>query len=198
MEQHYKSFMDKQHPSDFLIKDTIQKAENLSQKPVKTTRAKLCKWQFAVAAAAVFCLLAGGVWKWNSQIVYTDLNTITVTDNPETQYNQEYVGEIKQSYLGNNEAFSYLFDKNAETSEIQTEHGNISVQVGSVLNAGIQALYETKPNQIKGFKVYLGKFRTGNDDILLAAFVKNDKQYYLEGQGVTEEEMTTAVKDLLK
>ena len=198
MEQHYKSFMDKQHPSDSLIKDTIQIAENLSQKPVKTTRAKLCKWQFAVAAAAIFCLLAGGIWKMNFHIVYTDLNNITMAENSETLQNPGNVGEIKQSYLGNNESFRYIFDKNAEASEIKTEHGKISVQVGSVLNTGIQALYGTKPNQIKGFEVYLGKFRTGNDDMLLAAFVKKDKQYYLEGQGVTEEEMTTAIKDLLK
>lgn len=190
--------MDRQHPSDSLIKDTIKKAENLTGQSIKITRKKTYKLALAIAAAVVFCLLTGSIWKQNFQIVYTDLNNITISDNSKPLPNEKNVGEIKQSYLGNSETFHFIFDENAANSEIKTKHGKINIQTGSVMNSGIQELYETKPKQVKRHKVYLGKCKTGNDEILLAAFVKDGKQYYLEGTNVTEKEMTTAIKELLK
>lgn len=217
MEQHYKSFMDKQHPSDPLLKDTICKAKELSEtessidtdtqstetgKPfsreVKVKGHRQLVWRLVFAAVAVFCLLAGGIWSWSIRIVYTDLEAVTVVENSEELQNNENVGDVKNSYLGNIESSYYVFDKNAEISEIETGQGKITVQVGTVLNTGIQALYQTAPEQIKGHKVYLGKYRVDDKELLLAAFVKNDQQYYLEGERVTEKEMTAYVKELLK
>lgn len=217
MEQHYKSFMDKQHPSDTLLKDTICKAKELSEtessididaqstetgKPfireVKMKEHRQLVWRLAFAAVAVFCLMAGGIWSRSTRIVYTDLEDVTVVENSEELQNNENVGDVKNSYLGNVESSYYVFDKNAEISEIETGQGKITVQVGTVLNTGIQALYQTAPEQIKGHKVYLGKYRVDDKELLLAAFVKNDQQYYLEGERVTEKEMTAYVKELLK
>lgn len=190
--ENYKSFMDKQHPSEALLKDTIRRAEELSETPGKK---HLHGWRSAVAAAAVFCLLAGGIWKWNSKITYTDLNQTAV--NAESDLDEKNVSEIKKSYLGDMVSDSYIFDSTAEISEIKTGNGTIRIQVGTVLNTGLQALYQTTPEQIKGYAVHFGKYRTENKNILLAAFVKEDMQYYLEGKDVTEKEMTAAVRDLL-
>lgn len=217
MKQYYKSFMDKQHLSDDLLKDTICKVKALSEaedvigkddQGIQTGKSLIMgsrvkgqrksKWSLAFAVVAVFCLLAGGIWKWNDRIVYTHLEDITVVENSEELQNNENVGSVKNSYLGKTESLYYVFDKDAEISEIETEQGSITVQVGSVLNTGIQILYQTAPEQIKGYKVYMGKYRMDNKELLLVAFVKEDRQYYLEGENVTEKEMTACVKDLLK
>lgn len=197
MEQNYKLFMDKQHPSDALMEDTIRKAKTLSEQG-EIKRKGTQTWSILAVSVAVLCIVASGIWRWNTKIVYTDLADGISMEKPEVSQGDKNVEDIKNSYLGNEEVSYYIFDKNAEISELEVGQGKISIQIGDVSNAGLQLLYQTKPEQIMNCMVYLGKYKVDNKELLLAAFEKEDKYYYLEGENVTEKEMTACVKDLLK
>lgn len=208
MEQHYKSFMDKQCPSDALMRDTISKAkalsdenktDNIENDSKSNKRFIMPEWnrRFVFAAVVVICLIAGGIWK-NTQIQYTDLSEVESVESSEKSKNDKEMGDLKNSYLGNEEQSYYIFNKNVENSEIVTGQGKIKLQVAEDLPIGLQVLYQTTPKKIKGYKVYLGKYEVEHKELLVAAFEKSGKQYYLEGEMVTEEEMTDCIMDLLK
>lgn len=74
MEGNYKSFMDKQHPSEDLLAETISRVKMLSEEQ-KLQKWNLRKWRYGIIIFAVICLILTGVWKWNMQVVYPDLVT---------------------------------------------------------------------------------------------------------------------------
>lgn len=210
MQQYYKSFMNKQHPSDTLLEQTIIKAKALSEME-RNSKAdefsvnlailqnhRWLNWQLMLVTAAMFCLIAVGIWKWNAQITYTDLTKSAVIPNSDNVFYSKGVGDIRNSYLGKEKTDYYVFDKNAENLVVMAGQGEITVQTSELSDIGLQALYQTTPKKIRGYQVYFGKYVVDNKELLLAAFVKRNRQYYLEGENVTEKEMTACVQDLLK
>lgn len=217
MEQHYKSFMDKQHPSKDLLAQTLSKAKALSEdeQEVKLVGEKDTgrldsgrnhlykrsqrRWWYGIAVFAVLCLIAGGVWRWNTQVEYTDL-AAEFSPDEESGYQEkrnEEFGEERNSYLGYDSSYLYVFDKDAETTEAEVGQGTIVVQTGTVKIAGNQLLYQIEPQNIKGTEVFLGKMGTDEEKCLYAAFDLGDVHYYLEGKKVTEKDMTAYIKDLI-
>ena len=207
MENNYKTFMDKQHPSEALIADTISKAKELSEDNGaedishksrfnrQTTTMSAGKWVAALLVA--FCLIAAAAWQWNAGLEYTELAGGFVLEDSNVEQ-QAGFGEERNSYLGAEEPDYYVFDGEAQVSDVRVGQGNIKVQIGTVENAGRQSLYETVPKSIKGHEVYTGKMAADEQVFLYAAFELEGKHYYLEGVSVTEREMTAYIRDLLK
>lgn len=217
MEQHYKSFMNKQHPSKDLLSETISKAKALSEEEQEgKLRRDLDaegssiwmkgihvwnqrRWQCGIVVFAVICLILTGVWRWNTRIVYPNLVTEFSPDE-ESDYREkraEEFGEERNSYLNFNFSYLYVFDKEAEKTEIEVGQGTIIVQTGTVKIAGNQLLYQIKPQNIKGIEVFLGKTESDGEECLLAAFDLGELHYYLKGEMVSEREMTAYIKDLI-
>lgn len=208
MEQHYKSFMEKQYPSDALMKETISKVDVLSNEDMTEKQGNVLddkkrfgipKWnrRFAFAAVLVFCLAVGVIWQ-NTQIQYTDLSEAVSNEDSKNLMKDKGSGDAQNSYLGNEEQTYFIFNKNTEVTEITIGKGKIRQQVGEDVSLGLQTLYQTTPEKVKGHEVYLGKFEVDDIELLVAAFEKNGKHYYLEGEMVTEKEMTVYIKRLLK
>lgn len=218
MEQHYKAFMDKQHPSEDLVVETISKAKKLSENQeksmpvedldnrvpvtrVKGTHRRLWgKYKWGMIALAVICLISGLTWQWNTRIVYPDLITEFSPDENSDymEKRSEEFGEERNSYKSFNSSYFYVFDKDAQKTEIEIGKGTIMVQTGTVKIAGNQLLYQIKPQNIKGIEVFLGKTGTGEEETLYAAFDLGDIHYYMVSECVTEKEMTAYIKELIK
>lgn len=218
MEQHYKSFMNKQHPSDDLLAETISKAKMLSgeehglgvgggsdnrdffKDADGNLKQRRRKWQYGIVAFIVFCLIAGAVWQWNTRIIYPDLITEFAPDEDSdyTEKREEEFGEERNSYLAFDSSFFYVFDKNAEKKEIKVGEGSIVVQMGTVKIAGNQLLYQIKSQRIKGTEVFLGKIEDSETEHLYAAFDLGEVHYYLESENVTEKDMTAYIKGLIR
>lgn len=212
MEQHYKSFMDKQRPSGDLLAETISKAKILSgeeqglgavdgsdnrvfiKDAAGTLKWSRRKWQYGLVVFAVFCLISVAVWHWNTRIVYPDL----ITDSEYTEKREKEFGEERNSYLAFDPSFFYVFDKNAEKTEVKVGQGSIMVQTGTVKIAGNQLLYQIKSQNIKGTEVFLGKIEDNETEYLYAAFDLEEVHYYLESENVTETEMTSYIKGLIR
>lgn len=219
MERNYRAFMDKQHPSEDLLAQTISKAKKLAEETQESKRTEASgngdfipktdnvlkrskrKWKCGIAVFAVLCLTAG-LWYWNTQlnIVYMDLVTEFSPDEGSEYENkrEEEFGEERNSYLNFEPSYFYVFDKDAERMEVKVSKGSIMVQTGIVKIAGNQLLYQIKPQRLKGTEVFLGKIGSGEEKHLYAAFDLEDIHYYLEGENVTEKEMTSYIKDLIK
>lgn len=218
MEQHYKTFMNKQHPSEDLLAETISKAKMLSGEEQglgagdgldnrvflkdadATLKRSRRKWQYGMVAFAVFCLIAGVVWQWNTRIVYPDLITEFSPDEDSDYIDkrEEEFGEERNSYLAFDSSLFYVFDKNAERTEVKVGEGNIVVQTGTVKIAGNQLLYQIKSQYIKGTEVFLGKLEDSETEHLYAAFDLGEVHYYLESENVTEKDMTAYIKGLIR
>ena len=213
MEQHYKSFMDRQHPSKELIADTISQMKKISEEgelgksgeeDIKEAgtlfRYTRRKWQYYAAVFTLVLLMAGGVWYQNTQVIYSDLGKESLSgvgrDAKDSQ--EETFGEERNSYLGLTDSDYYIFDGDAELSELVTGQGKVTIRAGAVKNSGYQPLYQTKPQRIRGQEIYLGKEELNGEVILFAAFTRQNRYYYLEGEHVTEDEMTACIKKLLK
>ena len=207
MENNYKTFMDKQHPSEALIADTISKAKELSaddstedityKKRFDGKTAGVFGGRWVAALLVVFCLIAVGVWQWNTGLEYTELAGSPDLENSNAGQ-QTGFGEERNSYLGAEEFDYYVFDGEAQVSDVKVGQGTIKVQIGTVEQAGRQSLYETVPKSVKGHEVYTGKMTAEEQILLYAAFELEGKHYYLEGVSVTEREMTAYIRDLLK
>lgn len=205
MENNYKTFMDKQHPSEALIADTISKAKELSEDDSDISHKRRFNGQAAtmpsrkwIAAVLVaFCLIVVAAWQWNTGLEYTELARGTALEDSSVEQ-QTGFGEERNSFLGAEEFDYYVFDGEAQVSDIKVGQGTITVQIGTVENAGRQSLYETVPKSIKGHGVYTGKIAADEQVVLYAAFELEGKHYYLEGMGVTEREMTAYIRELLK
>lgn len=199
MEGNYKSFMDKQHPSEDLLAETISRVKMLSEER-KLQKWNLRKWRYGIIIFAVICLILTGVWKWNMQLVYPDLVTEFSPDEGSDylEKRKEEFGEERNSYLNYKSSYLYVFDKEAEVTEVEVGQGRIVVQTGTVKLAGNQLLYQMKPQNIKGTEVFLGKTAADGEEYLLAAFDLGELHYYLKGEMVSEREMTAYIKDLIK
>ncbi len=199
MEGNYKSFMDKQHPSEDLLAETISRVKMLSEEQ-KLQKWNLRKWRYGIIIFAVICLILTGVWKWNMQVVYPDLVTEFSPDEGSDylEKRKEEFGEERNSYLNYKSSYLYVFDKEAQVAEVEVGQGRIVVQTGTVKLAGNQLLYQMKPQNIKGTEVFLGKTGADGEEYLLAAFDLGELHYYLKGEMVSEREMTAYIKDLIK
>lgn len=199
MERNYKSFMDKQHPSEDLLAETISRVKMLSEEQ-KLQKWNIRKWRYGIIIFAVICLILTGVWKWNMQVVYPDLVTEFSRDEGSDylEKRKEEFGEERNSYLNYKSSYLYVFDKEAEVTEVEVGQGRIVVQTGTVKLAGNQLLYQMKPQNIKGTEVFLGKTTADGEEYLLAAFDLGELHYYLKGEMVSEREMTAYIKDLIK
>lgn len=207
MENNYKTFMDKQHPSETLIADTISKAKELSADDgaeditykrrfnKRVTAVPSRQWVAALLVAV--CLIAVAAWQWNTRLEYTELAGGTVLEDSGVEQ-QTGFGEERNSFLGAEEFDYYVFDGEAQVSDVKVGQGTIKVQIGTVENTGRQSLYETVPKSIKGREVYTGKMAADEQVFLYAAFELEGKHYYLEGVSVTEREMTAYIRELLK
>lgn len=212
MEQHYKSFMNRQHPSKELIADTVSQVKRSSEKgktgksgdrnigKTEAVKRNIGRWQYCLTAFAIVLLVAGGVWYQKTRIVYFDLAKEVLSDSEHAaKDNQvETFGDVRNSYLGLMDSDYYIFDGEAEQSELVTGQGEVIIRVGAVKNGGYQPLYQMKPQKIKGTEIYLGKEELDGEVIFFAAFALQDKYYYLEGQHVSEREMTACIKELLR
>lgn len=207
MENNYKTFMDKQHPSEDLIADTISKARELSaeENAEESSRSGRFRSQtvpvfdgkWAAAFLAAVCLIIAAVWQWNTGFEYAELTGSYIPNDSNSEQRAGF-GEERNSYLGAEEPDYYVFDGEARVSDVKVGQGTIKIQIGTVEQAGRQSLYETVPKSIKGHEVYTGKIVTGEKVFFYAAFELEDKHYYLEGENVTEREMTAYIRDLLK
>lgn len=208
MKESYKSFMEQQQPSQQLLHDTISKVKVLSEETAEEdVRGKRrfvqdgMKWKYSLAIVALLCLICAGVWKWNTQITYIDLvqEFAPDEDGNYVEKREKQFGEERNLYLKNyDESYLYVFDKDATTEEISVGEGRITVQIGMVELAGNQLLYQIEPQSIHGQEVFLGKTMIDGKTTLLAAFDIGKEHYYLTGVNVTEQEMTSFVKDRLK
>ncbi|MDE5864360.1 MAG: hypothetical protein K2H34_08440 [Lachnospiraceae bacterium] len=213
MEQHYKSFMDGQHPSKELIADTVTQMKRISEEGEIDKSGEQDKkeagtffwyigrkWRYYAAVFTIALLAVGGVWYQNTQVIYSDLGRETLSgagrDTKDSQ--EETFGEERNSYLGLADSDYYIFDGDAELSELVTGQGKVTIRAGAVKNSGYQPLYQTKPQRIRGQEIYLGKEELNGEVILFAAFTLQNRYYYLEGEHVTEKEMTACIKELLK
>jgi len=218
MERHYKSFMDKQQPSEDLLSETISKAKTSAREMqeskdsndgdfMKKTEHILKpgrrKWQYGIAAFVLVCLSACYVWHWNAtsgSIKYMDL-VVEFSPDEDSDYidkRKEEFGEERNSYLDYDPTYFYVFDKDAEKTEVKLGEGSVIVQTGAVKIAGNQLLYQIKPQKIKGIEVFLGKMGNKEEKKLYAAFDLGDIHYYLVGENITEREMTSYIRDLIK
>lgn len=208
MKESYKSFMEQQQPSQQLLQDTISKTKALSEGEAEehshgrvTALQRSVRWQHGLAIVALLCLICAGVWKWNTQITYMDLvqEFAPDEDGDYIEKREKEFGEERNLYLKNfDESYFYVFDKDAVTEEISVGEGRITVQIGTVELAGNQLLYQIEPQSIHGQEVFLGKTTIDGQVVLLAAFDIGTEYYYLTGVNVTEQEMTSYVKDILK
>lgn len=208
MKENYKSFMEQQQPSQQLLQDTISKAKALSEEDAEAdVRGKIrfvqgsMKWQYSLAIVAVLCLICVGAWSRNTPITYIDLvqEFVPDEDGDYAEKREKEFGEERNLYLKNyDEFYLYVFDKDATTEEIRVGEGSITVQIGNVTIAGNQLLYQVEPQMICGQEVFLGKTTIDGKVTLLAAFDIGKEHYYLTGVNVTEQEMTSLVKDKLK
>mgnify|MGYP002627369569 CR=1 FL=1 len=221
MEQQYKAFMDRQHPSKELIADTLKKAQAEDEKDeslrrkmygnagnLKRTETIGTKGnhvpQYVFAACAVLFALAVGIMGINSRVTYTELEGINgdasygsdVASDSDTH--GENVHEVTQSYLGNLDASYYVFDSGAQARELEAGNGTVTLWIGNDGKMGLQSLYDIKPVKIKGHKVYLGSIEAEGNKLLLAAFSMDGKWYYMESADATEKEMTECIKGLLR
>lgn len=212
MEQHYKSFMNRQHPSKKLIADTISQMKKISEegetdkssgqdiKGEGTFLQHTARWKYCAAAFIFVLLIVGGVWYQNTQVIYFNLGkeNLSVAGRDVKGSQGKTFGEERNSYLGLDDSDCYVFDGDAELSELVTGQGKITIRTGNVKNSGYQPLYQTKPQRIRGQEIYLGKEELDGEVIFFAAFTMRNKYYYLEGEYVTESEMTAGIKELLK
>lgn len=206
MENDYKAFMDKQHPSEALIADTISKArelsaeestEEISNRRDSRSRSSLAfagKW--VAAALLAFCLMIA-VQSQSTDLQYAELDGRGVSQENGLEIQTDFESE-RNSYLGAEEPDYYVFDGEAQVSEIKVSQGIIKVQTGMVERAGRQSLYRTVPESMRGQEVYTGKSITDDRVVLYAAFELEGTHYYLEGRNVTEREMTEYIRKLLK
>ncbi|MDE6759649.1 MAG: hypothetical protein K2J90_03095 [Lachnospiraceae bacterium] len=212
MEQYYKSFMNRQHPSKELIADTVSQMKKISEegeagKPsgqdIKTEGIFLQYtriWKYCAAVCIVVLLIVGGIWHQNTQVIYFNLGkeNLSVAERDTEDSQGKTFGEERNSYLGLDDSDCYVFDRDAELSELVTGQGKITIRTGTVKNCGYQPLYQTKPQRIRGYEIYLGKEEISGEMIFFAAFNLQNKYYYLESEHVTESEMTASIKELLK
>ncbi|MBQ9984336.1 MAG: hypothetical protein IJP29_07075 [Lachnospiraceae bacterium] len=208
MKESYKSFMEQQQPSQQLLEDAISKTMEFSKEKLERNlqgRNKRVqnrvRWQYGLAIVAVLCLVCVCAWKWNTRITYMDLvQEFTPDENGDyIEKREKEFGEERNLYLKNfDESYLYVFDKDATTEEISVGEGRITVQIGMVELAGNQLLYQIEPQTIHGQEVFLGKTTIDGRVTLLAAFDIGKEHYYLVGENVTEQEMTSYVKDRLK
>lgn len=213
--KNYKSFMDKQLPPEDLIADTVSKAKAFMEdkeaaenfvdvESVKDAdgagSARGKKWRYGIAVFITFCMVAGGIWQWNMRVEYVDLVNDFVPDN-ESSYlkkREDIFGEERNSYLSFDPTYFYVFDKEAEISEVSVGQGKITVQSGTVKLAGNQLLYQITPQKIKGKEVFLGRIGENGEERLYAAFDLGKTHYYLEGNNVEEREMTEYIRKFIQ
>lgn len=218
MEQQYRAFMDRQHPSKELIADTLKKAQaedeslkrkmygnagNLKRAETIGTKGNHVP-QYVFAACAVFFILAVGIMRINGRVTYTELEGI----NGDASYGSyvvsdgdtdgEDVNEVTKSYLGNLDASYYVFDSEAQVRELDAGNGTVTLWIGNDGKLGLQSLYDIKPVKLKGHKVYLGSVEAEGNKLLLAAFSMDGKWYYMESADATEKEMTECIRGLMK
>ena len=212
MEQYYKSFMSRQHPSEELIADTVSQMKKISEegeagksighdiKGEKTFLQYARRWKYCAAIFIVVLLIAGGIWHQNTRVIYYNLGNenLSGAENDAESSLEKTFGEERNSYLGLDDSDYYIFDGDAELSEKAIGQGKITIQTGTVKKCGYQPLYRTKPQRIRGQEIYLGKEEICGEMIFFAAFKLQNKYYYLESEHVTESEMTAVIKECLK
>ncbi|MBR1597336.1 MAG: hypothetical protein IJ661_00315 [Lachnospiraceae bacterium] len=221
MEQQYKAFMDRQHPSKELIADTLKKAQAEDEKDESLKR-KMCGNagglkmaetigfngrhvpQYVFAACAVLFVLAVGIMRINGRVTYTELEEINydafygsdaVSDG---DTHGEDVNEVTQSYLGKLDASYYVFDSETRVRELEAGNGTVTLWIGNEGKTGLQSLYDIEPVKLKGHKVYLGSLEAEGNRLLLAAFSMDGRWYYMESDNATEKEMTECIRGLLR
>ncbi len=168
MQEQYRKANDKIHAPQELLNATRQ------QMKAEKKRRRTARFIRYGAAAACFCLVAFGIWK------YTGRDRI-------------YIEEVQLSRQ------EWTIGKNLGNADVSAdgrdkESDSFTLHSGETKETAPEEIWDLQASTVKRTKVYIGK--TG-DETWAAAYEKEGIYYYLEGTDISEDEFLNYLRNNL-